>query len=133
VIVLDTHVLLWLDCGDPSLGPETRRLIERDWQTSRVAVNAISFWECCMLAARGRIKLPVAVELWRAELLQSGIHEVCLDGRLGLIAAQLAEFQKDPADRFIVATAVHHDATLVTADAQILDWPGRLARQDARA
>ncbi len=85
-----------------------------------------------MLAARGRITLTVAAELWRADLLQAGIHEVSLDGRLGLIAAQLPNFHKDPADRFIVATAIHHRAVLITADANILDWRGELSCQDAR-
>ena len=38
----------------------------------------------------------------------------------------------DPADRFIVATAMATGATLVTADHRILRWPGTLNRHDAR-
>ena len=131
MIVLDTHVLLWLDRDDETLGQQSRRLIEQAWRTERVAVNAITFWESAMLASRGRIKLPLAAELWRSDLLQAGIQEISLDGRLGLIAAQLSDFHKDPADRFIVATAIHHGAVLVTADADILAWQGELSRQDA--
>jgi PIN domain nuclease of toxin-antitoxin system len=43
-----------------------------------------------------------------------------------------AIFLKDPADRIIAATANVHGATLLTADDRLLDWPGRLARHDAR-
>ena len=132
MIVLDTHALIWLDRDDSALGPIARGLIEKAWRTDCVAVNVISFWESAMLAARGRITLPVAAELWRADLLQAGIHEVSLDGRLALIAAQLPDFHKDPADRFIVATAIHHRAVLITADANILDWRGELTLQNAR-
>jgi PIN domain nuclease of toxin-antitoxin system len=132
MIVLDTHALIWVDRGDAALGPTARESIERAWKTDRVAVNAISFWETAMLASRGRITLPIAVELWRADLLQAGIHEVCLDGRLSLMAAQLPDFHKDPADRFIVATAIHHRAVLITADQHILAWRGELSCQDAR-
>jgi PIN domain nuclease of toxin-antitoxin system len=132
VIVLDTHVLLWLDRDDKALGEQSRGLIDRVWRADRVAVNAISFWESAMLAAKGRIELPIPAEAWRSDLLRAGIQEISLDGRLSLIAAQLRNFHKDPADRFIVATAIHHRATLVTADADILGWPGELSRQDAR-
>ena len=132
MIVLDTHVLLWLDRDDKALGEQSRGLIDRVWRTDRVAVNAITFWESAMLASRGRIELPIPAEQWRSDLLQAGIQEIGLDGRLSLIAAQLRDFHKDPADRFIVATAIYHRATLVTADANILAWPGELSRQDAR-
>jgi PIN domain nuclease of toxin-antitoxin system len=132
VIVLDTHVLLWLDRDDAALGQQSRDLIERAWRTDRVAVNAITFWESAMLASKGRIALPIPAEVWRSDLLQAGIQEIGLDGRLSLMAAQLRDFHKDPADRFIVATAIHYRATLVTADADILGWQGEVSRQDAR-
>jgi len=38
----------------------------------------------------------------------------------------------DPADRFIGATAILHQATLLTADAPLLDWKQALKRQNAR-
>lgn len=42
------------------------------------------------------------------------------------------EFHRDPADRMLVATAVVHDLTLVTADERILAYPHALSL-DARA
>lgn len=133
MIVLDTHTLLWMDSNDTSLGAEARRQIEDAWRTDGVAVSAVSFWEVAMLAQRARIILPVAVEIWRADLLQAGVHEVPIDGRIALLATSLLNLHKDPADRFIVATAMHHRASLITADSKILEWSTELARQDARA
>ena len=80
MIFLDTHALLWMDRNDASLGAQSRRLIEDAWRTDTVAVSAISFWEAAMLAQRGRIVLPVAVETWRADLLHAGIREIPIDG-----------------------------------------------------
>jgi PIN domain nuclease of toxin-antitoxin system len=38
----------------------------------------------------------------------------------------------DPVDRSIVATALHHDAALVSADERLLGWDHPLVRHDAR-
>lgn len=133
MIVLDTHALLWMDRNDPMLGPQARGLIENTWRSDVVAVSAISFWETALLADRGRIVLPVPVEAWRVDLLQAGLREITLDGRVALLANRLEGLHRDPADRFIVATSYQLGATLVTADTQILGWSGDLPRQDATA
>jgi len=39
---------------------------------------------------------------------------------------------RDPAHRFIVATSLQQQATLITADENLLTWQSELARQDAR-
>ncbi len=132
MIILDTHVLLWMDRNDDALGPLARNLIESQWHNDTVAVSAISFWEVAILQQRQRITLPTIVQKWRAELTQSGLKEISLDGYLASIASELKSFQRDPADRFIAATAMVNDAILVTADTQILEWKGSLKCQDAR-
>ena len=132
VIVLATHALLWMDRDGPALGPEARCLIEDAWRAGQVAVSAISSWEAAMLAQRGRIVLPLQVTEWRSELLQAGVREIALDGRSAILATQLENMYRDPADRFIVATSLQHQATLITADENVLAWPSELLRQDAR-
>ena len=126
MIVLDTHVLLWLDREDPALGPSSRERIRTAWGTGSVAVCAISFWEVAMLAARGRIDLRQSPENWRVDWLRAGLKEIALDGALAVTAAELAEFHPDPADRFIAATAMARAATLITADQALLRWTGPL-------
>jgi len=132
VIVVDTHVLLWMDADDPSLGAKAREVIADGWKQSAVAVSAISFWECAMLAAAGRVVIPTSIAEWRLELLGDGLAEIPLDGRVALHAFGLDLPHKDPADRFITATAQIADATLVTADQGLLDWSSDLTRCDAR-
>ena len=131
MILLDTHVLLWLDRDDPALGPTSRELIRTEWDQGSLAVCAISFWEVAMLAARGRIDLRQSPESWRLDWLRAGLEEMALDGVLAVAATALVDFHTDPVDRFIVATALARGATLVTADQAILGWSGPLRCQAA--
>lgn len=133
MIVLDTHSLLWMDRDDRALGAGSRELLLGAWRTGSIAASAISLWECAMLAQRSRIELPCSIDAWRTDLIEAGLIELPIDGRLAIVAASLEGFHRDPADRFIVATALLRDATLVTADQKILEWTSKLKRQDARA
>ncbi|MFP5405484.1 MAG: PIN domain-containing protein [Gammaproteobacteria bacterium] len=86
-----------------------------------------------MLAQRGRIELDCSIDAWRTDLIEAGVIELAIDGRTARAAASLEDFHRDSADRFIVATALLRDATLVTADEKILQWVPALKRQNARA
>jgi PIN domain nuclease of toxin-antitoxin system len=131
VILLDTHVLLWLDRDDASLGAQARATITQAWQAGSVAVSAISFWEAALLDQRGRIALGRSAAQWRSDWLEAGLQELPLDGATALVGAALKDFHADPADRFITATALRHRACLLTADRLILAWPGSLQRTPA--
>jgi PIN domain nuclease of toxin-antitoxin system len=109
VIVLDTHVLLWLDREDPALGPSSRERIRTAWGQGSVAVCSISFWEVAMLAARGRVELRQSPESWRGDWLRAGLEEIALNGALA-----------------VAATAMGRAATLISADQAMLRWPGPL-------
>jgi PIN domain nuclease of toxin-antitoxin system len=132
VIVLDTHVLVWADSDDRNFGRKARALIERLWATGKVAVASISFWEVGFLQQRHRLDLPMPVREWRDAVLAAGAIELPLDGAIALRALELIGLHDDPADRFIVATALVHGAALVTADERLLDWRHPLERHDAR-
>jgi PIN domain nuclease of toxin-antitoxin system len=130
-VILDTHTLLWMDRNDSALGQLARQQIELAWRAGTVAVSAISFWEAAMLALRGRIVLPVVADRWRADWLQAGLIEIPVDGRIALLSCDLDNFPRDPADRFIVATALAANLPMMTADQKILDWDGKLERYSA--
>ena len=127
-MILDTHTLLWLDRNDSQLGAMARLQIEADWRAGLLVVSAISFWEATMLAERDRISLPTSPERWRANWLRAGLVEIPIDGWIALQSCQLTNFHRDPADRFIVATALDRNLPLMTADKKILEWEGTLNR-----
>lgn len=131
MILLDTHVLVWLDSGSDRLGPAARSRIDAAFRDSGVGVSAISFWEIATLVAKARLEIASDLSAWRRELLDSGLQELPVDGRIGLHAASVNEFHADPADRIIVSTALIHAAELSTADERILGWMGSVDRHDA--
>ena len=93
---------------------------------------AIAFWEVGLLQTRRRLQLPSPVRAWREPVLAAGAIELPLDGAVAVRALDLAGLHDDPADRFIVATALAHEAMLMTADERLLDWRHALERHDAR-
>ncbi len=132
MLILDTHALVWLTNDDRRLGDDARRAIDEAWANGAAAVSAITFWEIAMLQAKGELDSVVDAGTLRARLFQYGLHEIPVDGEIGIEATQLADFHRDPADRIIVATAALGDHQLVTSDGKILDWKGHLRRLDAR-
>ena len=130
MILLDTHVMLWLRLGDTRLGAGARSEIDRAWEAKQVSISAVSFWEVALLKDKQRISFPEDVGLWRREQLGPGVIEIPMDGEIGIRAATLPDFHTDLADRLIVATALEGHR-LVTADRRILEWPGHLSRLDA--
>jgi len=132
LILLDTHVLIWLDQDDPVLGLIARQQADAALKGGRLAVSAISFWEIAMLVAKQRIVIEVPLPTWRQDLLNLGLREIPVSGEIGIAAVQLDQLHGDPADRIIVATALLREATLMTADRKLLEWSGQLERYDAR-
>jgi PIN domain nuclease of toxin-antitoxin system len=84
-----------------------------------------------MLASKGRLRALESAGKLRAELLALGLRELPVTGEIAILAAELEGLHGDPADRIIIATAMAHDATLMTADDRLLRWRHRLKRQDA--
>lgn len=132
MILLDTHVLLWYTKGLDTLGVRARQLADEALSRNELVASAITFWEVEMLIRRGRLDLMQSTTAWRQTLLDQGLMEVPIAGDVGIMAAALPDFHRDPADRFITATALQHSAQLVTADDRILGWTGALLRHNAR-
>jgi PIN domain nuclease of toxin-antitoxin system len=130
VILLDTHVALWI-ATNSALGKQSRALVEQALAEDRLAISAISFWEISLLITKKRFETSKTAAALRAELLDTGIVELPLTGPIAILAVQLQNLHGDPADRFIAATAIAHDATLITADARLLRWRYKLRRQNA--
>jgi len=130
VILLDTHAAIWLAL-DEGLGKQSQRIADKALADDRLAISAISFWELAMLITKRRLRALKSAGEQRAKLLSAGIRELPLTGEIAILAAELENLHADPADRIIAATAIAHDATLMTADGNLLRWRHRLKRQDA--
>jgi PIN domain nuclease of toxin-antitoxin system len=131
VILLDTQAAVWVALDDRALGKRTRGMVEKAAKDGDLTISAISFWEIALLIAKRRMRRPDSVRELRLQLLSQGTAELPLTGEIGIAAAELDSLHGDPADRFIAATAIAHDATLITADEKLLRWRHPLRRQNA--
>lgn len=123
MILLDTHVWVWLTHGDTRLPSYMSAMIEIS-RLEGLAVSAISCWEVAKLVEKGRLKLPRPTLEWmEAALDGSGIAVVPLSKEVAVASASLpGDFHGDPADQIIVATARLHDLRLATCDEKILNY-----------
>jgi PIN domain nuclease of toxin-antitoxin system len=82
----------------------------------------ISVWEVGRLVAKGRLEVQPDVAAWIRQNLQAPMDLQPLTPDIALRSSTLPDFHGDPADRILVATALHTGQALVTADQRILDW-----------
>ena len=121
-LLLDTHIVLWLDSGDDRLRAPTRALIDGCWQNSgTIFLSAVTVWEIALLVDTGRVELDVPVETWINRFLERpGLKAVPLSHRAAARAYQLHHLEhRDPADRLLIATAIELACPLVTYDDRI--------------
>jgi PIN domain nuclease of toxin-antitoxin system len=130
VILLDTHAAIWF-AVDRGLGKQSQRLADKALADDELAISAFSFWELAMLIAKQRLRSLKPAAEQRTKLLAAGIREIPLSGEIAVLAGEIDGLNGDPADRIIAATAIAHDATLMTADENLLRWRHKLKRHDA--
>lgn len=124
MIVLDTHVLVWVMDNDAKLGPRARETIVEASKAGEVGVCAITPWEIALLVEKGRLRLAREVAEWLdAALTAPSVRLLPIEPKVALDSVRLpGAFHADPADRLIVAAARRWGATLITADTAILSY-----------
>lgn len=124
MILLDTHVWWWSLTEPENLSNEAIALIKQT-KTDERFIASISIWEFAMMVAKKWIELKISPAKWLSRALnETGITVIELSPDIATDSCSLpGEFNKDPADRIIVATARVHNLTLLTKDQKILDYP----------
>ncbi|MGH8353740.1 MAG: type II toxin-antitoxin system VapC family toxin [Pseudomonas sp.] len=132
MLLLDTHIWIrWLNAetGNQAL---PMGLVDRIETAECIAISAISCWELGQLVKRQRVQLSMPLDEWLELALEGDIQVLPVDRHIATRAAALPEHHRDPADRMIIATALLHDAALVSLDSafpQYTALTGRLIRQ----
>ena len=119
-ILLDTHIWLWSLLDKPRIKKRLTTVLEDP--ANQLWLSSISVWEAMLLMQKGNIESDIDPALWIRQALAKGFvmeatmtHEVSINSRLINLP------HKDPADRFIAATALVHGFTLATADEHLLN------------
>jgi PIN domain nuclease of toxin-antitoxin system len=116
-LLLDTHIWLWSLIEPERVGRRTRAEL-RD-EKNELWLSPISVWEAVTLHDKGRVYLAADVGDW---LTRNTVpfREAPLTHEIAAATRGLHLTQRDPADRFLAATALVLDLTLVTADMRLL-------------
>lgn len=125
-VLLDTHALIWWVAAPEELSMRARSAVDG---AETVAVSAASAWELALLVDAGRVALDRPVDVWFDDVARrSRVREVPIDREVAADSVALGQrgFHRDPADRFLYATAARERLLLVSKDPAI----GAFARED---
>jgi len=132
-LLLDTHIWLWSLLEPARLSPKVAAALASP-DTERW-LSPVSVWEALLLIERKRLEVDRPGDAWVREALERApITEAPVTRAVAIASRGLTTRHRDPVDRFLVATAVVFDLTLVTADAAVLGMrdvkslPNRTAR-----
>jgi len=121
-LLLDTHVLLWA-AGSPRRLPRAARALLED-EANELLFSAASLWEVAIKQQLGRADFRADARLLRRGLLDNGYVELPITSAHAVALDLLPPLHKDPFDRMLIAQALVEGIMLLTADANLAQYPG---------
>ena len=116
MILLDTHMLIWMLVAPEKLSAKARKAIVAARREGPLALSAISLWEIAWLVENGRIETDLRVDVF-VKRCASYVEVLPITEAIAVRAVQFPKsFPADPQDRIIGATALVEGRRLLTAD-----------------
>lgn len=118
--LLDTHILLWSLLEPDRLHHKIVEALEDN--ENEKWLSPITTWEIIDLEDKGRIRLDDNPVSWMKNVFKIlPFKEAVLNHEVAMQSTVVNLPHKDPADRFLVASAVVYGLTLITADKKIIN------------
>ena len=118
-LLLDTHIWLWSALNPARLSSRVAAALENP--SNELWLSPISLWEVLTLCQKGRLILDPNPQAWIADTLDTiPMREAQVTYEVAQKTGRVQLPHRDPADRFLVATARVYDLTLATADEHLL-------------
>ena len=125
-LLIDTHLILWA-AGEPhKLSKKARRLLEDP--ASKLWFSAASLWEVAIKSSLGRGDFRVEPRRLRRGLIDNGWHEHAVTSEHAVATLDLPTIHTDPFDRVLVAQALVEGLMLLTSDAVVARYPGKVRK-----
>jgi PIN domain nuclease of toxin-antitoxin system len=119
MILLDTHVVVWLAFEPDKLSKRAKEAIRAARLQDGLAVSGITLFELAWLAQNGRVETTLSVESFVRQCA-SKMTTLPITPEIAARAVGFPDsYPKDPQDRLIGATALEEGIRLVTHDKQI--------------
>ena len=120
MILVDTHVVVWLAFDQARLSQKARTAIKDARKNNGgLAISAITLLELASLAKKGKFSISISLESFLQEIESRFVVRPITGRACARTAGLPASYPKDPADRIIGATALVEGLPLVTADREI--------------
>jgi PIN domain nuclease of toxin-antitoxin system len=121
LILLDTHVVLWLAFEPDKVSHKAhKRINEARSANEGLAISEITLLELATMASKGRFHVAMKIEQFLEEV-EATFAVLPISGKACARILQLSsDYPRDPADRIIGATALTEGLTLITADQNII-------------
>jgi len=121
VILLDTCAIIWDALDQAKLTDRAKAAIANADEHHALIISDISIWEIAMLVKRARIEVATTAANFINLFLESrNISVIAISPEIAELSVNFgSEINDDPADRIIAATAVIHNAQLITADSNL--------------
>lgn len=121
-LLLDTHIWLWSVAEQDRLSPSVKQQLED--ASNQLWLSPISIWELLILSQKRRVLLEGGVDAWISKAMKAlPVREAAVTYEVAREISRLKLSHRDPADHFLVATAIVFGLTLVTADEHLLNVP----------
>ena len=122
-LLLDTHIWLWSLLEPGRLSRRVKR--ELADPASELWLSPISVWELSVMLRRGRVRLEHDFHEWvETALKRAPLREAPVTNDVAMATYDIDLPHRDPADRFLAATATVFDLTLVTGDKRLIAAKG---------
>lgn len=120
MILLDTHVVLWLALEPARISSNATAAIEASRRGGEgLAIADVTLFEIAAIEKKGRIRLNSSLESFLSEI-EARFMVLPITGQICARAMEFpATYPKDPGDRIIAASALVNGASLITADREI--------------
>ena len=119
-LLLDTCALIWIAVSPERFSKLALRKLE---QSPTLYASAVSAWEIAFKWRTGKLVLPVPPEDFIGRVKgKYGIVMLSVEEETMMKAASLPLIHRDPADRFIISTALLRSLDVVTGDRRFAQY-----------
>jgi PIN domain nuclease of toxin-antitoxin system len=121
VLLLDTCTLIWLTSEPSRLSVAAVKALDAE---SEVYLSDACVWEICLKWQARKIDLPAPPRIWISDQISAWhLQRVPIEPDHLYRTTELPDLHRDPFDRLLIAQALSSQASVVTPDPAIRQYP----------